>query len=51
MVIGPQGLDEVLGCGGVMALHADAGDRVEVLSPGLHEFRDRRPAWNVDRGD
>ena|ERR1700688_4276523 len=31
LVIAPHGLDEVLGCGGAMALHADAGCRVEVL--------------------
>ena len=31
LVIAPHGLDEVLGCGGAIALHADAGSRVEVL--------------------
>ena len=31
LVIGPHGLDEVLGCGGVMASHSMHGDRVEVL--------------------
>ena len=31
LVLAPHGLDEVLGCGGAMALHAGAGSRVEVL--------------------
>lgn len=31
LVIAPHAMDEVLGCGGTMALHADAGDRVETL--------------------
>ena len=31
LVIAPHALDEVLGCGGTMALHADAGDIVDVL--------------------
>jgi LmbE family N-acetylglucosaminyl deacetylase len=31
LVIAPHGLDEALGCGGVMARHADGGDSVDVL--------------------
>lgn len=31
LVVAPHGLDEVLGCGGAMALHAKAGQRVDVL--------------------
>lgn len=31
LVIAPHALDEVLGCGGTLALHCDAGDDVEVL--------------------
>lgn len=31
LVIAPHALDEVLGCGGVMALAADAGRKVYVL--------------------
>jgi N-acetylglucosamine malate deacetylase 1 len=31
LVIAPHGLDEVLGCGGAMALHAKAGDAVDIL--------------------
>jgi N-acetylglucosamine malate deacetylase 1 len=33
LVIAPHCLDEALGCGGAIARHADAGDRVEVLVP------------------
>jgi len=31
LVVAPHGLDEVLGCGGAMALYAKAGQRVDVL--------------------
>lgn len=31
LVVSPHALDEVLGCGGTMALHANAGDQVETL--------------------
>ena len=31
LVIAPHGLDEALGCGGIMARHADEGDTVHVL--------------------
>ncbi len=31
LVIAPHALDEVLGCGGTMAAHADAGDKVQTL--------------------
>lgn len=31
LVLAPHAMDEVLGAGGVMALHADAGHRVETL--------------------
>lgn len=31
LVIAPHAMDEVLGCGGTMAVHADAGHRVETL--------------------
>lgn len=31
LIIAPHALDEVLGCGGIMALHADAGRKVHVL--------------------
>lgn len=31
LVIAPHALDEVLGCGGTMATHADAGDKVQTL--------------------
>ncbi|MFC3674852.1 PIG-L deacetylase family protein [Ferrovibrio xuzhouensis] len=31
LIISPHGMDEVLGCGGVIARHAAAGDRVDVL--------------------
>ena len=31
LVIAPHGLDEALGCGGIMARHADEGDAVHVL--------------------
>lgn len=31
LVISPHGLDEVLGCGGTITRHAEAGDRVDVL--------------------
>lgn len=31
LVIGPHGLDEVLGCGGAIARHVDAGDTVDIF--------------------
>lgn len=31
LIVAPHAMDEALGCGGTMALHADAGDRVETL--------------------
>ncbi len=31
LVVAPHGLDEVLGCGGIMAVHAGAGQQVHVL--------------------
>lgn len=31
LVVAPHGLDEVLGCGGSIARHAKAGERVEIL--------------------
>ena len=31
LVVSPHGMDEALGCGGTMARHARAGDRVEIL--------------------
>ncbi|MFM2129495.1 MAG: hypothetical protein RL477_1041 [Pseudomonadota bacterium] len=31
LVVAPHGMDEVLGCGGTIARHAAAGDRVETL--------------------
>ncbi len=31
LIVAPHAMDEALGCGGTMALHAEAGDRVETL--------------------
>jgi LmbE family N-acetylglucosaminyl deacetylase len=31
LVIGPHGLDEVLGCGGTIARHVDDGDKVDIF--------------------
>lgn len=31
LIVAPHAMDEALGCGGTMALHAAAGDRVETL--------------------
>ena len=31
LVVAPHAMDEVLGCGGTMARHADAGERIDTL--------------------
>ena len=41
LIIAPHALDEVLGCGGIMARHVEEGDAVHVLVP---------PDWSVQQG-